>query len=180
MARVKLVQHVEFLEEAYRLFVRCGLSIAKTTDHLRETWVHADRRLVSRLVRENGWKQQRLEYLRFAAEQGAAVDHAIADLEALRGKYKTRFAGTKPWTSQDVMQYRALIDQILELRGIHPKLQRGEGALIIGSDEELQAMVQAMQEDEVLGPVLRKRIRQVRGEFEKRLKDVKGEVGREK
>jgi len=171
-----LTNNLEFLEEAHRLFVGCGLSVANATKRLNETWsVGKDQ--VYRIVRTNGWVRERKEYLRWAASQGEAVKHAIADLEKMRRKYKTRFDGTKEWTSQDVMQFRALIDQILELRGVHPKLQRGEGALVIASDAELEEFVKAIREDEVLGPVLKKRIRQVRAEFERRLKEVKGETG---
>jgi hypothetical protein len=46
---------------------------------------------------------------------------------------------------------------------------------VIGAFDELEQFARAIREDEVIGPILKKRMRQVRAAYERGLKEVKGE-----
>lgn len=168
---VKYTDNIAFLGQAFSLYLN-GMSLVKVSAALKPEWPDCTARAVQRLARENGWEDARNSYV-MARQQAIATAEGlmpkiVLQMEKLRMKMEAR-----PLSAADVFAYRAVCEDLLLYTGQHPKF-KGEGSLVISTDKEVQALLKAIQEDEVVGAAFRKRKKEIQKKYEQNMKAGSG------
>jgi len=155
-----------FLKEAFELFCQ-GVSATKIADRLGERWPGLCRQTISKIVKEYDWEEQRARYLTLRIDGADEKRKLLSELQACREKLYKIINGPDP-NHQHFAQYYKALELIMEIEGIG---KNGGSDVALSGDMEMNAWIEAVTEDEVLGPVLKKRKAEIRRKFEEKLKD---------
>jgi hypothetical protein len=163
----RLGENPEFLTEAFALYCE-GMSARAIVERLAAEWPGVGLKLLERLVARHGWRAERAEYLKLFAkarqETGGLKAQAILELQEIRKTLRLRL-GSLNWA--EIQQYRGVLDDLMMLTGESPKLKLLP-QVAVSTHEELKELFEVLDEDPVIGPVLRKRRAAVLREWKRR------------
>jgi len=155
----------EFMNEAFALFMQ-GISGAKIAERLQKSYPGLCRQTVEGIIKKFEWKDLRHKYLKFKAETSLDKERIIGNLKKMEAKLMAIIMGPEP-NHQHFAQMIKIQEQLALYLGFDPRV--GSDGLIMSTDREMNAYLEAIQEDEVLGPALKKRKAQIKTIYEQKL-----------
>jgi len=155
-----------FLKEAFELFCQ-GMSARKIADHLQDRWPGLCRQTVSKIVNKYQWEEQRARYITLRIDGADEKRKLLSELQACREKLYKIINGDQP-NHQHFAQYYKALELIMEIEGIG---KGGASEIALSGDMEMNAWLEAVSEDKVVGPALKKRKAEIRKRFENKLKE---------
>jgi hypothetical protein len=163
----RLTENPEFVRTAFGHWLD-GMSAARIARLMRPEWPAVSQAMVDRLARENGWRDSRAEYLalvtRVEADSRGLLPQVIMNLRRIQRALDAR----GHLNFMEIAQYRGLCEDLLWYTGAHPKLKH-DGPLVISSDEQVTALMEALRGHKVIGPLLRRHRTELREAVEERL-----------
>jgi len=156
----------DFMRAAWDLYMQ-GMGATGIAERLRDDYPGLCRQSVSRVINKYGWEKQRARYLELKIEGVEEQRLILADLKGAYEKLKEIIQGPEP-NHQHFAQFLKAIEQIREIEGWDSR-SGGEG-VVLSTDQEMNAYLEALQEDDVLGAMMKKRRREIKRRYEEILK----------
>lgn len=164
----------EFLRKAFVLYCQ-GLTGNEITRRLQKEWPGLCRQTVCKIIKNLDWEKQRARFIELQLDGADEKKKLVEELNANREKLFNTIHGPDQ-NHQHYAQYNNTIRLIMEIEGIGAGV--GGGDMVLSNDLDMNAFLQALEEDEVLWPVFKKRKTAIRREFERKLKGAETGSGR--
>lgn len=169
----------EFVWSAWSLYSK-GFSVAAVAKMIKPEWPDVSVRTLQRIAREQGWEESRANFMALYTKAMSSVDgvlpEVILNLQRMRAQLESR----PSLSHAEIFAYRALVEDLLWYTGKHPK-QKDDAPMAVSDDREVAALLEAIQEDEVVSAAWKKRRRQILKVYEEKLasseKKQKGKKG---
>lgn len=162
----KYSSNLDFLGQAFNLYCK-GLSLRAVTSALRPEWPEVSERTVQRIAKEQKWDEARASFMvlhaKAVASASSLMPEVILQLQRMRAKLEAKAFLSAP----ELFAYRSIVEDLLILTGQHPKLS-DKSMLAVSSDADIKALLEAIAEDDVVGPAWRKRKAQIQKAYKQK------------
>lgn len=151
---IKYSDNPDFLGQAFSLFCK-GMSCAAIVSALRPDWIEVSERTVQRIAKDMGWEKSRASFLKYYMDAAASAEGLLPNVILSLEKLRMKMDAAKYLDTKDIYAYRQLCEDLLVYTGKHPRFS--DTPLAISSDDDLEAMLKAIREDDVLGGIWKRR-----------------------
>ncbi len=159
--------NIEFIGKAFNLYMNGVNTATALAKELQKEYPGIVRQTIAKIIKEFKWEESRNRYLEMRSKGVNERSEIIAVLRDMKDKLKDIIQGGTH-NHQHFAQLRQVCADIALYEGFDPRF--GGDGIVLSTDFEMQAFVDAILEDEVVGKVYRSRKAEVKNRFEQKLK----------
>ena len=156
----------QFMRMAWELYCQ-GISSHQMADRMQKEWPGICRQTICKIINKYQWEEQRARYITLRIDGADEKRKLLSELQACREKLYKIINGDQP-NHQHFAQYYKALELIMEIEGIG---KGGASEIALSGDMEMNAWLEAVSEDKVVGPAMKKRKAEIRKRFENKLKE---------
>lgn len=171
LGRLGYADNAEFLTTAFPMYCQ-GVNGSEIARRMQKDYPGVCRQSVARIIHKFEWEKARARYLELKIDGTTEKTQILADLKVCQKKLMGIIQSNQA-NHQHFAQLCRVNEQIAVFAGWDPRMGNG-GAVTLATDLEMQAYMDALDEDEVAGPVIKKRKAEIKRAFEEKMKDLNG------
>jgi hypothetical protein len=171
LGRLGYADNADFLTTAFQMYCQ-GVNGSEIARRLQKDYPGIVRQSVARVIKKFDWEKARARYLELRIDGTTEKTQILADLRTCREKLMTIIKSDQA-NHQHFAQLCRVNEQIAVFAGWDPRMGNG-GAVALSTDLEQQAYLDALDEDEVVGPVIKKRKAQIKKAFDDKMRELNG------
>jgi len=156
----------QFMRMAWELYCQ-GISSHQMADRMQKEWPGICRQTICKIINKYQWEEQRVRYITLKIDDADERRKILADAKANYDKLKALINGPDP-NHQHFAQWLAMVQLIREIEGWD---KHGASEIALSNDQEMNAWLESVAEDEIVGAALKKRKAEIKKRFEEKLKE---------